>query len=83
MGNLIVHDVSPRFRNDNGFVEQAGVRRVEAEVVRRWGEVSSPAQPPTPIRAGNRARPDRHPAPASGRLVGGPTEWRGLDAGAA
>jgi hypothetical protein len=31
-------DTDPRFRNDNGFVEQAGVRRLQAEVIRRWGE---------------------------------------------
>ncbi len=30
--------VSPRFRNDNGFVDQAGVRTVQAEVIRRFGE---------------------------------------------
>lgn len=36
--NLDIDDLSPRFRNDNGFVEQAGVRRLEAEVIRRWGE---------------------------------------------
>jgi hypothetical protein len=35
-------EVSPRFRNDNGFVEQAGVRRLQAEVIRRWGEVALP-----------------------------------------
>jgi hypothetical protein len=33
---------SPRFRNDNGFVEQAGVRHLQAEVIRRWGEVALP-----------------------------------------
>jgi hypothetical protein len=32
-------DLSPRYRNDNGFVDQAGVRRLEAELIRRWGEV--------------------------------------------
>jgi hypothetical protein len=37
--NAEFDDIGPRFRNDNGFVEQAGVRRVEAEVIRRWGEV--------------------------------------------
>lgn len=36
--NLVIDELSPRFRNDNGFVEQAGVRRIEAEVIRRWGE---------------------------------------------
>lgn len=36
--NLDVDDLSPRFSNDNGFVDQAGVRRVEAEVIRRWGQ---------------------------------------------
>lgn len=35
-------EVSPRFRNDNGFVEQAGVRIVESELIRRWGAVSVP-----------------------------------------
>ena len=34
--------VSPRFRNDNGFVEQAGVRSLQAEVVRRFGETQLP-----------------------------------------
>ena len=42
IANLDLHDVSPRFRNDNGFVEQAGVRRIEAELIRRWGAVSAP-----------------------------------------
>jgi hypothetical protein len=38
--NAMLRDVSPRFRNDNGFVEQSGVRRVEGELNRRWGEVA-------------------------------------------
>ena len=33
---------SPRFRNDNGFVEQAGVRNMQAELIRRWGEAELP-----------------------------------------
>jgi Domain of unknown function (DUF5916) len=33
---------SPRFRNDNGFVDQAGVRTLQAEVIRRYGEVALP-----------------------------------------
>lgn len=33
---------SPGFRNDNGFVEQAGVRVWQAEVTRRHGEVALP-----------------------------------------
>jgi hypothetical protein len=37
--NAEFDDIGPRFRNDNGFVEQAGVRRIEAELIRRWGEV--------------------------------------------
>jgi hypothetical protein len=37
--NVDFDDISPRFRNDNGFIDQAGVRRVEAELIRRWGEV--------------------------------------------
>jgi len=37
-----VGEVSPRFRNDNGFVEQAGVRTLQAEVIRRWGEAALP-----------------------------------------
>ena len=40
--NLNFNDVSPRFRNDNGFVDQAGVRKLEAELIRRWGEVTLP-----------------------------------------
>ncbi len=36
--NLDIDDISPRFRNDNGFVEQAGVQSIEAELIRRWGE---------------------------------------------
>ena len=43
IANVVFNEVSPRFRNDNGFVEQAGVRRSEVEVVRRWGEVNAPA----------------------------------------
>lgn len=35
-------EVSPRFRNDNGFVDQAGVRVFQAELIRRWGEVALP-----------------------------------------
>lgn len=35
-------EVSPRFRNDNGFVDQAGMRSLEAEVIRRWGEATLP-----------------------------------------
>ncbi|MFT3954159.1 MAG: DUF5916 domain-containing protein [Piscinibacter sp.] len=35
-------EVSPRFRNDNGFVEQAGVRILQSELIRRWGEVALP-----------------------------------------
>jgi hypothetical protein len=38
--NADYDDISPRFRNDNGFVEQAGVRRFEGELIRRWGERS-------------------------------------------
>ncbi len=34
--------VSPRFRNDNGFVDQAGVRSLQAEAVRRFGETKLP-----------------------------------------
>ena len=33
---------SPRFRNDNGFVDQAGIRMLQAEVIRRYGEVALP-----------------------------------------
>jgi hypothetical protein len=33
---------SPRFRNDNGFVEQAGVQVLQGEVIRRWGEAALP-----------------------------------------
>jgi hypothetical protein len=35
--NVDFDDLSPHFVNDNGFVDQAGVRRVEAELIRRWG----------------------------------------------
>jgi len=35
-------EVSPRFRNDNGFVGQAGVRSVQTEVIRRFGETQLP-----------------------------------------
>ena len=34
--------ISNGFRNDNGFVDQAGVRKWQAEVIRRWGETSLP-----------------------------------------
>jgi hypothetical protein len=34
--------VSPRFRNDNGFVDQAGIRSLQAEAVRRYGETQLP-----------------------------------------
>lgn len=34
----IVDRIAPGFRNDNGFVEQAGVTMVEAEVIRRLGQ---------------------------------------------
>jgi hypothetical protein len=36
--NTNYNDIAPRFRNDNGFVEQAGVRHFEGELIRRWGE---------------------------------------------
>jgi hypothetical protein len=39
--NAEFNDIAPRFRNDNGFVEQAGVRRFEGELIRRWGEASA------------------------------------------
>ena len=39
--NADLNDIAPRFRNDNGFVEQAGVHRFEGELIRRWGEVSA------------------------------------------
>jgi hypothetical protein len=37
--NADINDIAARFRNDNGFVEQAGVRHFEGELIRRWGEV--------------------------------------------
>ncbi len=39
--NADFNDIAPRFRNDNGFVEQAGVRHFEGELIRRWGEVGA------------------------------------------
>jgi hypothetical protein len=39
--NFDLDDVSPRFRNDNGFVDQSGMRRVEAELIRRWGQAQA------------------------------------------
>ncbi len=35
-------EISPRFRNDNGFLEQTGVRMLQTELIRRWGEVALP-----------------------------------------
>ncbi len=35
-------EISPKFRNDNGFVEQAGARILQTELIRRWGEVQVP-----------------------------------------
>jgi len=35
-------EVSPKFRNDNGFVEQAGARVLQTELIRRWGELQVP-----------------------------------------
>ncbi|TXC67172.1 hypothetical protein FSC37_20040 [Piscinibacter aquaticus] len=35
-------EVSPRFRNDNGYLEQAGARVLQTELIRRWGEVEVP-----------------------------------------
>lgn len=35
-------EVSPRFRNDNGYLEQAGARILQTELIRRWGEVDLP-----------------------------------------
>ena len=46
-------EISPRFRNDNGFVEQAGARILQTELIRRWGEVAVPgpaASTPTSSR---------------------------------
>jgi hypothetical protein len=37
-----VTHVSPRFQNDNGFIEQAGVRSLQAEIVRRYGATQLP-----------------------------------------
>ena len=42
IANLNLNEVSPRFRNDNGFLGQAGIQRVEGELIRRWGEVDLP-----------------------------------------
>jgi hypothetical protein len=39
--NTNYNDIAPRFRNDNGFVEQAGVRHFEGELIKRWGEVGA------------------------------------------
>ena len=39
--NTNYNDIAPRFRNDNGFVEQAGVRHLEGELIKRWGETSA------------------------------------------
>jgi Domain of unknown function (DUF5916) len=39
--NADFNDIAPRFRNDNGFVERAGVRHFEGELIRRWGEVGA------------------------------------------
>jgi hypothetical protein len=36
-------EISPRFRNDNGFLEQTGVRILQTEIIRRWGELGVPA----------------------------------------
>jgi hypothetical protein len=38
--NTNYNDIAPRFRNDNGFVEQAGVRHFEGELIKRWGELA-------------------------------------------
>jgi len=35
-------EISPRFRNDNGYLDQAGVRVLQTEVIRRWGELAVP-----------------------------------------
>lgn len=35
-------EVSPRFRNDNGYLEQAGARILQTELIRRWGELAVP-----------------------------------------
>lgn len=35
-------EISPRFRNDNGYLEQAGARILQTELIRRWGEVEVP-----------------------------------------
>ena len=42
IANLNLNEVSPRFRNDNGFLGQAGIQRVEGELIRRWGELALP-----------------------------------------
>ncbi|MFT3663790.1 DUF5916 domain-containing protein [Piscinibacter sp.] len=42
-------EISPRFRNDNGFFDQAGVRIAQTEVIRRWGEAELPG--PFALRA--------------------------------
>ncbi len=40
--NAEATEISPRFRNDNGFFEQTGVRILQTEIIRRWGEVAMP-----------------------------------------
>ncbi|MCW5665048.1 MAG: hypothetical protein KIT35_14560 [Piscinibacter sp.] len=42
-------DISPGFRHRNGFVERAGVRVLQNELIRRWGEVEVPG--PLPFTA--------------------------------
>lgn len=42
-------DISPGFRHRNGFVERAGVRLLQNELIRRWGELEVPG--PLPFTA--------------------------------
>lgn len=74
-------EVSPRFRNDNGFVEQAGVRKVEAEVIRRWGEASLPGFQAYEFETYLWAEHRSSIADAARGIRGGETVQRGLRPG--
>ncbi len=74
-------EVSPRFRNDNGFVDQAGVRSLQTEVIRRFGETPLPGFTAYEFEAFVWAQQRRTVADARGGVAGGETVSRRLHPG--
>ena len=74
-------EVSPRFRNDNGFVDQAGVRSVQTEVIRRFGETQLPGFTAYEFEAFVWAQHRSTVADPQGGMAGGETVSRRIHPG--